>query len=135
MKLHGEEVKVGDRVWHVCHGWGEVSGLDDDEDIYYPILVHWEGRDEWFTENGKLCDADRDPSLFWQAIEIPKKQKKPKQKKKAWQWLYFDEQVELYGITYSLYSSAEDFYSRYYRGRYTALAPYLPSEKEREVKE
>ena len=136
MKLHGEEVKVGDKVWHVINGWGEVSGLDDDDGIYYTILVHWADRDEWFTEDGKLCDADRDPTLFWQPIEfkIPKKPKQIK-KEKAWQWVYFDEQVEVYGITFWPYTSAEDFYSKYDRSRFKAIEPYLPSEKEREVKE
>lgn len=73
--LHGEEVKVGDKVWHVRYGWGEVSGVDDDEDTNYPILVHWDGRDALFTEDGKFYFDDKTPTLFWQPIvfEIPKK--------------------------------------------------------------
>lgn len=128
MKLHGEEVKVGDKVWHVRYGWGEVSGLDDDEDTNYPILVHWADRDEWFTEGGKLCDADRDPTLFWQPIKRPKK---PPQREKVWQWVC--KTGNKYWLTHSYYSSKEEVLERLYDSE--PIEPYLPSEIEREVKE
>ena len=56
--LHGEEVKVGDKVWHVRHGWGKVTGLDD-FGTNYPILVHWDGMDAWFSEIGRASCRER----------------------------------------------------------------------------
>ena len=30
MKLHGEEIKPGDRVWHILQGWKTVSRIVPD---------------------------------------------------------------------------------------------------------
>lgn len=78
--LHGEKVEVGDKVWHVLKGWGEVYGLDDENSIY-PICVQWEEDCEWFTKDGKLCTEDKNPILFWQPFEL-ESLIKPKQKEK-----------------------------------------------------
>lgn len=88
--LHGEEVKEGDPVWHVFKGWGEVLMVDN-EHTYYPILVHWEDGDEWYTEDGKFYFDAKTPTLFWQPTEL-KNLKKPKPKENVWQELFFDSQ-------------------------------------------
>lgn len=129
--LHGEEVKVGDRVWHWFKGWGEVTELDE-KNSNYPICVQWEedGDYDWFTEDGKFHKEDRAPTLFWQPLEyeIPKK---PKPKEKAWQWVC--RSGRKYWITNSFYGSKEEVLEGVYAGE--PIEPYLPSEIEREVKE
>lgn len=132
MKLHGEEVKVGDKVWHVRYGWGKVTWLDD-KGTNYPILVHWENWSGWFAEDGKWHAAEIISTLFWQPIEIPKKPK-PKTEK-AWQWIYFNCQPKQFGITCVHYSSADEVYSFFPKDKYKVICPFLPSEIEREVKE
>lgn len=129
MKLHGEEVSVGDPVWHVINGWGEVSALDD-KDTNYPILVHWEGRDEWFTEDGKFHTENKTPVLFWQPSEL-ERLKKPKQMEKAWQWVC--KTGDEYWLTSAHYTEGEEALEFFPNAE--PIEPYLPSEIEREVKE
>lgn len=127
--LHGEEVKVGDRVWHWVKGWGEVDEIEERR-ANYPICVRWEDGCEWFTEDGKAYTEEETPILFWQPVkfEIPKK---PKPKEKAWQWIC--EYEGRYWITYSYYASKEALIER--NSNAVPIEPYLPSEIEREVKE
>lgn len=132
MKLHGEEVRLGDEVWDVLYGWGEVTGLKDSMKNVYPIGVQFEGASRWYTEDGKLHAHKENPTLFWQPIEfeIPKKPNQ-KQKEKAWQWVC--KTGEVYWITHCYHASAEAVSKRYPKTE--VVEPYLPSEIEREVKE
>ena len=72
--LHGEEVKVGDEVWDVRRGWGEVIHLEDDVSSFSIYVSSGTGR-EWYTKDGRVDMDDVNPTLFWQPIvfEIPKK--------------------------------------------------------------
>lgn len=73
--LHGEEVKVGDKVWDIHRGWGEVTEIHYKKFHNYPICVSWEDYHVWITKDGKVEVDEEMPSLFWQPIvfEIPKK--------------------------------------------------------------
>lgn len=125
--LHGEEVKIGDRVWSILRGWGEVRNLVHEEWTNYPICVKFEADYNWFTQDGKFRTGDTTPVLFWQPIEfeIPKK---PKQKEKAWQWVC--KTGDKYWLTYSYYASGEELLKRIPDTE--PIEPYLPSEIERE---
>lgn len=105
MKLHGEEVKVGDKVWHILRGWGEVTNLDSEKYTNYPICVKFGEDYNWFTKDGKFRSGDTTPVLFWQPVEfeIPKK---PKPKEKAWQWIC--KWGDKYWITNCHYASKEE---------------------------
>lgn len=131
MKLHGEEVKVGDKVWHVINGWGEVTELDEGS-TDYPILVQWGGRGwfEWFTKDGKTYpELDETPTLFWQPIkfEIPRKPKR----EKAWQWICRDDTGKCW-LTYMHHTNGEEVLEYFPNAEH--VEPYLPSEIEREMK-
>lgn len=130
MKLHGEEVKIGDKVWHWFKGWGEVTNLDAEKHTDYPICVRWVGGYGWFSKDGKYNTDAETPTLFWQPIEleIPKK---PKQKEKAWQWIC--KSGNKYWLTDFYYVSKEAVLER--NSNVEPIEPYLPSEIEREVKE
>lgn len=127
--LHGEEVKVGDKVWDMRRGWGEVTGIDAEWNNY-PICVQWEEACEWFTEDGKEHIREETPTLFWQPIEF-KIPKKPKQKEKAWQWVY--KTGDTYWLTSCHYVSKENVSEQIPKAE--PIEPYLPSEIERDVKE
>lgn len=135
VKLHGEEVNVGDKVWHIRHGWGKVTGLDE-ESTDYPILVHWDGRDAWFSEDGKASTEYETSLLFWQPIvfEIPKK---PKQMEKAWQWICKHAGSNHYYLTYDCFATREEAEASGADGHgyYEVVEPYLPSEIERVIGE
>lgn len=61
----GDEFKVGDTVWCVVHGKGEVIRLDEDEDDY-PVAVQLEdGGVQYYTEDGKLYSDAVGRSLFF----------------------------------------------------------------------
>lgn len=126
--LHGEEVNIGDKVWDIHRGWGEVIQLYN-ENHDYPICVIFEGFWERYTKEGRLYIGSKAPTLFWQPIEykIPKKPKK----EKAWQWVH--KIGEKYWITHGYYTSKEDVLNNIPDAE--PIEPYLPSEIEREVKE
>jgi len=59
MKLHGYDIEVGDKVWGIKYGYGEIGGLDK---CGAPYQVLYETGDEvWCYEN----------ELFWQPFDIP----------------------------------------------------------------
>lgn len=128
--LHGDEVRVGDKVWHMSFGWGEVTELDSSD---YPICVQFEGfKLDWFTEDGKIYAEDNIPILFWEPteLEIPKKPKK----EKAWQWICKTGVLgNRYFLTSDCFASKEEALEKLYVS--VPVEPYLPSEIEREVKE
>lgn len=74
------DAKVGDRVWGVRHGWGEVSTVDSSSE--WPIEVMFEAQDDYgephqdaYTFSGRLYQEDCNPTLFWDEIkfEVPEK--------------------------------------------------------------
>jgi hypothetical protein len=76
IKLHGLEVKVGDRVWSIGQGWLE---------IHSDLTSH--GRTVSISELSATND------IFWQPISpeaIEAAKRKPKEPEYEWQWLYFD---------------------------------------------
>ena len=64
-----ETAKVGDRVWCILSGWGEVRGIDSSK--AYPIAVYFT-RDEFktYTVNGLYLDGDLNQTLFWDEVVI-----------------------------------------------------------------
>jgi len=58
MKLHGHDIEVGDKVWHVIHGEGELLKFDSGP---VPFLVKCKRSYLWCQEK----------ELFWQPFDIP----------------------------------------------------------------
>lgn len=63
-----ENVKVGNKVWSIIHGWGTVkrfiTGL-------YPIeVVFNDSTVKSFAFNGKLSEGHTNRTLFWDEIKI-----------------------------------------------------------------
>ena len=80
--MDGEPLNVGNQVYSLRFGKGEVKRFDMDE---YPIVVLF-GSDIWsFTQDlqADLSDVGRD--LYWQKPEIIPPPK-PKKKVKVWDW-------------------------------------------------
>ena len=62
------EFKVGDRVWDIRFGWGEVHRIDSD---CSPIVVYFDDdREDSYTVNGEFNKNQR-RTLFFQEIPIP----------------------------------------------------------------
>jgi len=59
MKLHGHDIEVGDKVWHITKGEGEVEQLDE---IGLPYLIRFIDLD---------CHWHDKKELFWQPFDIP----------------------------------------------------------------
>ena len=49
--------KVGDKVFDIRYGWGEVSNIDNDEDLY-PIHVIFNNIHDYYTWDGRDHDID-----------------------------------------------------------------------------
>lgn len=61
--------KVGDKVWSVSHGWGEVERVFNSG--YYPVSVMFGGVEISYTSGGSEYKG-RNRSLFFGEVEIPK---------------------------------------------------------------
>mgnify|MGYP006416179483 CR=1 FL=1 len=64
MKLHGEEIKLGDRVWHILLGWKTVSRIVPE--AAYPIRMGGYS----LNSDGYESDTDKSPSIFWDEVHI-----------------------------------------------------------------
>jgi hypothetical protein len=54
--------KVGDRVFHLQHGWGEVTIIDTEES--YPITVCFNNNEMYrFTKEGRVNSWEKTPTL------------------------------------------------------------------------
>ncbi|MGL5050896.1 MAG: hypothetical protein ACRC6E_09780 [Fusobacteriaceae bacterium] len=63
--------RVGDKVWEIRRGWGEVKKIEKYEEL--PITVGYnDGYYRTYTEDGKVHDCDANRSLFFKEIVIPK---------------------------------------------------------------
>lgn len=67
--LHGEPIKVGDKVFSLTNGWDIITGISDFAS--YPI----ETNETVYTIEGKRYKDDLTPTIFWDEItvEIPKR--------------------------------------------------------------
>lgn len=69
-----ETAKVGDKVWCIRSGWGEVRSIDSTK--AYPIAVYFTS-DEFktYTVDGLYDEEDLNQTLFWKevVIDAPKK--------------------------------------------------------------
>lgn len=70
-----KDAKVGDRVWSVRFGWGEVVALHTG--VPYPIQARFVNFTHRYSYNGVYID-DGLPTLFWDEVKIipPPKPKK-----------------------------------------------------------
>jgi hypothetical protein len=64
MKLQGEEIKPGDRVWHILLGWQTVSRIVPE--AAYPIRMGGYS----LNSDGHESDTDKNPSIFWDEVHI-----------------------------------------------------------------
>jgi hypothetical protein len=78
--LHGQPVKVGDKVWHILYGYGTVNKT---EGVLYTINVSYDKCGEWSSLS----------YLFWQPISpeaIEAAKVKPKEPEYEYQWVFFN---------------------------------------------
>ena len=64
-----EDAKIGDKVYSLTQGWGEVIEYETDGEEY-PLIVEFEykGIIERFTIDGRIYNKDKYPALFWNEI-------------------------------------------------------------------
>lgn len=67
-----ENIKVGDRVWSVQYGWGNVEGFHTTIDNYQLLKVRFDNGDfEYYFKDGRVNIDDVNPTLFWNEFYIP----------------------------------------------------------------
>ncbi len=65
-----EKAKVGDKVWGVSRGWGEIRKIESDGNTY-PLDVYFDkGESFSFNRAGKYLVGDKFQSLFWDEVKI-----------------------------------------------------------------
>jgi len=95
--LHGKEIKEGDKVWDVRHGWELVRIINENNKS--PILI----KNTYYSETGKLYHSDLHPSIYWEEMILTPKPEPVYE----WQWLYWSEHD--YYKTSIYYSSEGEF--------------------------
>ena len=60
MKSDLSNVKVGQKIWTIQEGWTEVTEIDIENEIMYPIRIG----NEWYSLDGKCYKNDNHPSAF-----------------------------------------------------------------------
>lgn len=63
-----DEFEVGDRVWDIKYGWGEVVSID--EYNLFSVKVVFERLTKLYSKNGKDT-IDKNRTLFFEEIKIP----------------------------------------------------------------
>jgi hypothetical protein len=77
------EFKVGQKVYSLAHGWGEVINVDESE---LPICFRCAGLEWWFTKDGRLNGKHAPISLFHSEPEIIVPKWQPKEGEWCWFW-------------------------------------------------
>lgn len=67
------DIKVGDKVWDICRGWGVITTLMVCPT--YPIEVEFKNGHGSYTRDGYSSLEDVNPSLFWDEIKLVAPQK------------------------------------------------------------
>lgn len=64
-----ETAKVGDKVWSIERGWGEILSLT--EGVIYPLAVGFPNENPLsFTLGGKRLLTQKYQTLFWDEVKI-----------------------------------------------------------------
>ena len=59
--------KVGDKVYTISKGWGEVDEIDNSE-MYSITVMFDEHTRNTYTKEGKEYEEDINPNLFWDEV-------------------------------------------------------------------
>lgn len=86
------KARVGDKVWSVATGWGEISQIKANN-LRFPISVHFPAVKitKSFLTDGRRCGLDLFPELYFDEIriDVPESSlKPPKRKKTRWFYVY-----------------------------------------------
>jgi hypothetical protein len=66
-----ESAKVGDRVYSIPFGWGEIREISADSQNVYYIHVYFDSRGyEHYTLDGYFHNITHIQSLFWDEVDI-----------------------------------------------------------------
>lgn len=84
--MDGEPLEVGDEVYCLIYGKGEVSKIRDN---VFPITVQFDsGHADSYTNDFKRTIKSLTRALYWQKPEIIPPPK-PKKKVKVWDWVSY----------------------------------------------
>ena len=84
--------KVGDSVWDVLIGWGEVADVDV---MIGRVLVQFENGSVNYTLDGKSYHDNINPSLYFEEFPVPKIVRPRFRAKSAECYYYVDEHGEI----------------------------------------
>lgn len=97
-----ENAKVGDKVWSVEYGWGEIIEISNRVRVEFTRLAGYTGCKSFDKHGRRLSEYNK--TLFWDEIKIvPPERPKIKVKKKVEVWLnvYPEEPLAKGNIHYS----------------------------------
>ena len=85
-----KDAKVGDKVWSVQEGWGEISQVD--LGCEWPVMVEFQkGRQRTYAFDGREYPDHQHPTLFWDEVKIdppPRPKRKVKRVLEGWVNIY-----------------------------------------------
>ena len=85
-----KDAKVGDKVWSVQEGWGEISQIAPTS--AWPVRVEFPNKNSnSYTFDGKEYECHDLPTLFWDEVKIdppPRPKRKGKRVLEGWVNIY-----------------------------------------------
>lgn len=85
--MDGEPLEVGDRVYSLIHGDGEINDINPCVHVKRIHIRFDSGSDYYYADDLTFLSSETDRSLYWQKPEIiPPPKIKPKRKIKVWDW-------------------------------------------------
>lgn len=112
MENYFSNARNGDKVFHIIHEWGTITGTADDSFIARFINKENTLIDLSFWSDGRQFRSDKNPSVFWNEVKIvppPKPKRKAEKTIAGWINIYPNSTCDndLVATSYSLYKSLE----------------------------
>jgi len=106
------KARIGDKVFHIMYGWGEISELNSN--TFGVVFTDKNNKriTSWFFYNGKSDSNYINPSVFWDEAIItppPKPKRKVEKILEGWLNIYPNKTCnnDLSAMCYSLYKSQD----------------------------
>lgn len=106
-QLDGREIKVGDELWSVSHGWNKVEALKDDS-IYLRDNLRYLRR---YSLHGSYYLNEK-RTLFWDEIDMTPPPP-PKKKVAVYRWVFDDSLHSRMAVSAYYFQNADDFNNEY----------------------
>ena len=121
-------VKAGDWIWTIQHGWVQINRVDKEDE--QPILTEVRGIWVWYTFDGRYHWRDKYPSAFINPPAGFNAEPKPVKAVKRSRWAYFSVHLKKPIITSEYLTETEFIKKQLHSGCDCIKLPWTEREEE-----